>query len=1392
VKSTTFCRLRASAAKSPITLVHQVSASSTAAFLALALLVAAANPPTASAQAVAYAGTGAVNFGSENVCPSGKTTPAPCSQTLTLTYDITASGTLGTPKALTTGQPNLDFKPAAGTTCAGSVTKGGTCTVNVTFAPIAPGARNGAVQIVNASGDVLATTFIHGIGVGPLTGFAPPPQLTIVSSFGAKGIAVDASGNTFVADSINNEIKELVAVNGSLPPKPAIKVLAKYNSTALALDGAGNLFLQDYTDGDLVELLAASGYATARTIDSSTYIQQNNLAVDGSGNVFVTKFYNLVEYSAASDYNTSKTLGNGAQFTALDGMAVDGSANVFISGGNTIEELMAANGYTTVRTIQAAFECPAIDAAGNIFGAGPVMYTTTGVVDIAQEALAVNGVVPDNPVILSLANNSQQIDGFAFDGRGNVFAVGYNGVLELQFSQPPTLDFAATVVGYVSSDSPQSEQILNRGNATLNATSLAVSPNWDQVPGSGNPADCAASFSLAPGAECNLSVDFKPSESGTLTGGVSFLDNSLNAADTSYSVPLSGTSATNIPAPRIASVSPTYGAASAVVTVTGTNFGASQQASTVSFNGVVAAVTSWSSTSIVTAVPAGATTGNVAVTVDGEASNGIAFTALPLPTITGISPSSGPIGTVVTISGHNLLDFNNNATATFNGITVPILSDTATAIQVEQTAGPFTAPFQLIVNNIALTTPTFTYATDVGYSGTGAVNFGSINVCPSGKTTPAPCTKTLTLTFNVTATTTLAAPRALTYGAPNLDYTIANGSTCVGAVTKGNTCTVDVTFAPTQPGARNGAAQVVDAAGNVLVTAYIYGTGVGPRISFSPAATVRTISTGGSSPTSPYTGPIAADGNGNLFIGISGSDEMEAYVEELLAVNGSIPANPVVKVLAETQGLFPFITSLAVDGAGNVFFTVSSYLDFGGPVEELLAADGYATSKTLGSFTELDGIAIDGSGNVFVANGPFVPNDGGITPGALYEYLASDGYATFNTLAGAVQFNENGDGPSGLSLDANANLFTGNNGNDLEFNPSDGYTTPRTITVASTYVTIDPAGNLFAPGLQYLAVDGVLPANPASRALPQTGLAYAIAFDPRGNLYFGSESGLKQLLLTTPPALAFAQTKVGQTSSDSPQSVQIQNEGNAPLDVTGISLDSSNFELVPGSGTPEDCASGASLASSAFCNLSFSFKPTEGGPLSAAATLTDNTLNAPGAQQSIALTGTAVATSTAPHIASLNTTYAGHDAVVIIDGTNFGSTQGSSKVTFNGIATPHYFWANTQIYVTVPPNATSGNLVVTVAGQASNAIPFTVLPEPAITGISPTSGPPGTVVTISGTDLLDYENKGTVSFDGKFLPILSDTSSAIKVTIPIGAVTGYFHVLINDTGMNTPTFTVTH
>jgi uncharacterized protein (TIGR03437 family) len=81
--------------------------------------------------------------------------------------------------------------------------------------------------------------------------------------------------------------------------------------------------------------------------------------------------------------------------------------------------------------------------------------------------------------------------------------------------------------------------------------------------------------------------------------------------------------------PTITSLSPTTGPVATLVTITGTNFGATQGASTVTFNGVAATPTSWSATSIVVPLPAGVTTGNVVVIVNGLASNPVSFRVSP-------------------------------------------------------------------------------------------------------------------------------------------------------------------------------------------------------------------------------------------------------------------------------------------------------------------------------------------------------------------------------------------------------------------------------------------------------------------------------------------------------------------------------------------------------------------------------------------------------------------------------------------------------------------------------------------------------------------------------------------------------------------------------------------
>jgi len=90
-----------------------------------------------------------------------------------------------------------------------------------------------------------------------------------------------------------------------------------------------------------------------------------------------------------------------------------------------------------------------------------------------------------------------------------------------------------------------------------------------------------------------------------------------------------------VSAPAITNVSPGAGPVGTSVTITGSNFGATQGTSTVKFNGVTATATNWSNTSITCTVPTGATTGPIVVTVGGNASNGFNFTVADVGSISG-------------------------------------------------------------------------------------------------------------------------------------------------------------------------------------------------------------------------------------------------------------------------------------------------------------------------------------------------------------------------------------------------------------------------------------------------------------------------------------------------------------------------------------------------------------------------------------------------------------------------------------------------------------------------------------------------------------------------------------------------------------------------------------
>jgi Carboxypeptidase regulatory-like domain/IPT/TIG domain len=129
---------------------------------------------------------------------------------------------------------------------------------------------------------------------------------------------------------------------------------------------------------------------------------------------------------------------------------------------------------------------------------------------------------------------------------------------------------------------------------------------------------------------------------------------------------------TGTPAPpTIGSFSPTSGPVGTPVTITGTNF--TGATAVTFFNGVAASYTVTDSQHISTTVPTGAATGVIKMTAGGvtaTSSTSFTVTTSPTPTITSFSPTSGPVGTPVTITGTGFtgtiaVKFFNGVSATF-------------------------------------------------------------------------------------------------------------------------------------------------------------------------------------------------------------------------------------------------------------------------------------------------------------------------------------------------------------------------------------------------------------------------------------------------------------------------------------------------------------------------------------------------------------------------------------------------------------------------------------------------------------------------------------------------------------------------------------------------------
>ncbi len=116
------------------------------------------------------------------------------------------------------------------------------------------------------------------------------------------GIAIDASGNVWVANWGNNTVTELSPTGATITT-----VTVGTNTVDIAIDGSGDIWLAGYNNNTVIELSPAGTLITTVTVGINPY----GIAIDASGNIWVSNMGDntVTKLSHAGTFITTVTVG---------------------------------------------------------------------------------------------------------------------------------------------------------------------------------------------------------------------------------------------------------------------------------------------------------------------------------------------------------------------------------------------------------------------------------------------------------------------------------------------------------------------------------------------------------------------------------------------------------------------------------------------------------------------------------------------------------------------------------------------------------------------------------------------------------------------------------------------------------------------------------------------------------------------------------------------------------------------------------------------------------------------------------------------------------------------------------------------------------------------------
>lgn len=298
---------------------------------------------------------------------------------------------------------------------------------------------------VDGSGNVYV---VDGTLQNNIRKISPAGEVTTVASgITADDVAVDTSGNLFVANGGRKRIDKITpdgvlttfAGSGMIGIDDGTGTAAKFNNpNGICIDSSGNLYVTDYsshtirkvTPSQVVTTVAGTPVSFGSNDGSTTtakFYYPQGLAVGGAGEIYVADSYNnairkisngsVTTLAGLANQGSADGIGNVSQFSQPSGEAIDLDGNLYVADANnhTIRQISPDGVVTTIAGLAgnpgssdgyksaARFNYPsgvAVDAAGNVFVADasnctirkitPSGFVTT-IAGMAQQAGTADG-----------------------------------------------------------------------------------------------------------------------------------------------------------------------------------------------------------------------------------------------------------------------------------------------------------------------------------------------------------------------------------------------------------------------------------------------------------------------------------------------------------------------------------------------------------------------------------------------------------------------------------------------------------------------------------------------------------------------------------------------------------------------------------------------------------------------------------------------------------------------------------------------------------------------------------------------------------------------------------------------------------------------------------------